>query len=147
MNFYTKKLTPLAALFGAALLPNTAFASDIDTQTVVVQTEVSADELPEMTDIVYEAVLANAAAKTLDENKDWFNVVYREAHTETVTRNVSSSAESRYLDLEDGERIELEIPTKDVTVQVQKIDFKMGTGPAPDAENAFVAKKLILPES
>ncbi len=147
MNFYAKKLTPLAALLGAVILPASAFASDVETKTVVVQTEVSADELPEMTDIIYEAALANAAVKTLDENKDWFNVVYRETHTETVSRNVSSSAESRYLDLEDGERIELEIPTKDVTVQVQKIDFKMGTGPTPDAKNAFVAKKLILPDS
>jgi hypothetical protein len=147
MNFNKNILTPFAALLGAALLPTGAFASSVETRTVAVQTEIDADEVLEKTDIIYEAVLANAAAKTLDANKDWFRVLYREAHTKPVTRNISSNAESRYLDLENGDRIELEIPTKDVTVQVQKIDFEMGTGPAPKVENAFVAKNLILADS
>ena len=147
MNTYTKKLTPIVALAAIAALPSTAFAGDADTESVVVQTEVSADEVPAITDIVYEAALADAAAKTLDENKDWFHVTYREATTVPVTVNVSNDAESRYLDMEDGGRIELDVPTKDVLIQVQKIDFEMGTGPAPADANSFVAKKLVLPES
>lgn len=147
MKTYMKKLTPMAALIGAVLLPGTAFAQDDTTHTVAVQTEVTPDAIPVMTDIVYEAALINAASKTLEEDKDWFSVTYRDAVTETVTRNVSSDAESRYLDTQEGERVELEIPTTDVTVQVQKIDFKMGTGPKPADENSFVAEELVLPES
>lgn len=147
MNIYMKKLTPIAALATAGMLPSAALAGAQDTHTVAVQTEITAEAIPVMTDIVFEAALVNAASKTLDENNDWFKVTYRDAVTETVTRNVVNSAESRYLDTEDGQRIELEIPTTDVTVQVQKIDFKMGSGPKPEGENSFIAKKLILPDS
>ncbi len=147
MNTYKKTLTPVAAAVVAVSLPSAAFAGDQNIHTVAVQTEIPAEDIPVMTDIIFEAALANAASKTLDENKDWFRVVYRDARTETVTRNASSDAESRYLDMEDGERIYLEIPTSDVTVQVQKIDFEMGSGPKPADGNSFVAKKLILPDS
>jgi len=99
-----------------------------------------------MTDIVYEAVLANAATKTLDQNKEWFIVTYRDAQTKVVTRNVDDSAESRYIDLDNGARIERDIQAKDVLVHVQHIDFKMGTGPKPNSQNSFMAEKLILPQ-
>ena len=147
MKTYIKKFAPIVALAAVAALPSTAFAADAGTHSVAVQTEITTESVPVMTDIVYEAVLADAASKTLNQNNDWFKVTYRDAVTETVTRNVSNDAESRYLDMEDGDRIELEIPTSEVKVQVQKIDFKMGTGPAPADENSFLAKKLILPDS
>lgn len=147
MNTYLKTLTPIVTLAAAVFSPSTAFAEDQSTHTVAVQTEITAESVPTMTDIVYEAVLVNAAAKTLNQGQEWFQVSYRDASTQTVTRNATDSAESRYLDTEDGERIELEIPTTDVTVQVQKIDFKMGTGPKPADKNSFIAKELILPQS
>lgn len=147
MKAYVKKITPIVALAVVTIAPSAVFAADAGTHTVAVQTEITTESVPVMTDIVYEAVLANAASKTLDERQDWFKVTYRDAVTETVTRNISNDAESRYLDTEDGERIELEIPTSDVIVQVQKIDFEMGTGQKPAGDNSFVAKKLILPDS
>ena len=147
MNTYTKNLTSIAVLAAGSLLPLTAFAADQNTHTVVVQTEITTETVPVMTDIVFEAALAEAASKTLDENNEWFKVTYRDAVTETVTRNVSNDAESRYLDMEDGERIELDIPTSDMKIQVQKIDFKMGSGPAPAGNNSFIAEELIVPDS
>jgi len=147
MNTFLKKLTSTAGFAVATCLSTTALASDIQPHSVAVQTEVQTDDIAAMTDIAYEAALINAATKTLDEKRDWFAVSFRDAQTQTVRRNVNNSAESRYLDTEDGERIELEIPEDDVVVHVQKIDFEMGTGPKPDIENSFLAKELILPES
>lgn len=147
MNTFMKKLAPATAFAAVSCLSATALASDIQPHSVAIQTEIQSENVALMTDIAYEAALINAASKTLDENKDWFAVSFRDAQTQTVTRNVNSSAESRYLDMEDGERIELDIPEENVTVHVQKIDFEMGTGPEPDSENSFIAEKLILPDS
>lgn len=147
MKAYIKKLTPIVALAAIVTFPSTAFAGDKETHTVSVQTEIVSESIPVMTNIVYEAVLANAAAKTLEENSDWFRVTYRDVRTQTVTRNVSNSAESRYLDPEYGERIELDIPSTDVTVQIQKVNFEIGTGQKPADENSFLASELVLPES
>lgn len=142
-----KKLSiPTLGLAAFLSLPSIAFAADAQQHRVAVQTEFRTGDIDQMTDIVYEAVLANAASRTLDQNKDWFVVTYRDAQTKTVTRNVDDNAESRYIDLENGERIERDVPTEDVLVHVQKIDFKMGTGPKPDGENSFLAEKLTLPQ-
>jgi len=147
MNTYIRKLTPIVGLAVIGTLPSTAFAGDQGTKSVVVQTEVNFDEMPVITDAVYQAALVEAAARTLDENKDWFQVTYREATTAPVTVNIENNAESRYLDLENGERVELDVETKDVLIQVQKINFEMGTGAKPADANSFVAGKLVLPES
>lgn len=147
MNTYATKLAAIIGFATTTGLSSTAFASDVQPHRVAVETEVQTNDIALMTDIAFEAVLVNAAAKTLDEDKEWFAVSFRDAQTKTVTRNVNNSAESRYLDMEDGERIDLDIPEQDVTVHVQKIDFEMGTGPKPDSANSFVAKKLILPQS
>lgn len=147
MNIYVKKLAPIAGLVAATCLSSAALASDAQPHQVAVQTDVQTDDIATVTDTAFEAALVNAAVKTLEEDKDWFEVTFRDAQTQTITRNVNNSAESRYLDMEDGKRIELDIPTEDVTVHVQKIDFEMGSGLKPDSQNSFMAKKLILPES
>jgi len=146
MNMSIKTIFPAMAFTIALGLPSTVFAADAEQHRVVIQTEVQTDNIDQMTDIVYEAVLANAATKTLDQNKEWFIVTYRDAQTKVVTRNVDDSAESRYIDLDNGARIERDIQAKDVLVHVQHIDFKMGTGPKPNSQNSFMAEKLILPQ-
>ncbi len=146
MKTYTKKLAPFMGFTAALCLSSTAFATDTKLHRVVVQTEFQTNDTALMTDIAYEAVLANAAARTLDQNQEWFTVRYRDAQTQKVTRNVNNSAESRYIDMEDGTRIEREIVTADSFVHVQKIDFEMGSGPKPDSEYSFMAEKLVLPQ-
>lgn len=146
MNTYLKYIAPIGCI-AALSLSSEALASDPEKQSVAVQAETQVEDVSTLTAIAYEAALINAANKTLDENKDWFAVSYRDVQTQTVTRNTNNSAESRYLDMENGERVELEIPTQDVKVQVQKIDFEMGEGPKPDSENSFLAEKIVLPES
>lgn len=147
MNSFMKKLAPACVFAAATCLSNTVLASDIQPHSVAIQTEVQTENIAAITDIAYEAALINAASKTLDENKDWFAVSFRDAQTQTITRNVNNSAESRYVDMEDGDRIELDISEEEVTIHIQKIDFEMGTGPKPDRKNSFVAEKLILPDS
>jgi len=146
MNAFKKLSIPTIGLVSLLGLPSTGFAADTQQHRVAVQTEFRTGNIDQMTDIVYEAVLANAASRTLDQNKDWFLVTYRDAQTKTVTRNVDDNAESRYIDLENGERIERDVQTEDVLVHVQKIDFKMGTGPKPEGQNSFLAEKLTLPQ-
>ena len=147
MNTYATKLTAIIGFAAVTGLSSVASASDLQPHRVAVETEVQMDDIALVTDIAFEAALVDAAAKTLDADKEWFAVSFRYAQTKTVTRNANNSAESRYLDMEDGERIYLDIPEEDVTVHVQKIDFEMGTGAKPDSENSFIAEKLILPES
>jgi len=146
MNMNFKIIFPAIALAIALGLPSTVFAADAKQHRVAIQAELRTDNIDQMTDIVYEAALANAAMRTLDQNKDWFVVTYRDAQTTVVTRNVDDSADSRYIDLENGERIERDVQTEDVLVHVQKIDFEMGTGPKPDDQNSFMAEKLTLPQ-
>lgn len=146
MDMNIKTIFPALALTIALGLPSTVFAADAEQHRVAIQTEFRTDNIVQMTDIVYEAALANAAMRTLDQNKDWFVVTFRDAQTKVVTRNVDNSAESRYIDLANGERIERDVQSEDVLVHVQKIDFKMGTGPMPDNQNSFMAEKLTLPQ-
>jgi len=146
MNSFSKMFVPAIGLATALSLHTPAFAADEQQHRVAVQTELQTDDIDQMTDIIYEAVLANAASRTLEQNKDWFVVVYRDAQTKVVTRNIDDSAESRYIDMDSGERIERDIKTENVLVHVQQIDFKMGTGPKPSGEHSFTAEKLILPQ-
>ena len=146
MKPHTKIVAPLIGMTTALCLSSAGFANDAKAQRVAVQTEFQTKDIALMTDIAYEAVLANAAARTLDQNKEWFIVKYRDVQTQPVTRNVDDSAESRYIDMEDGTRIEREIVTEDVLVHVQKIDFEVGSGPMPNSENSFMAKELVLPQ-
>lgn len=147
MKNYTSKLISAAILAATAVVPVTAFATDLAPHKVVVQSEVNASEISEMTDIIFEAALVNAAQETIENKADWFQVTYRDVSTETIRRNADSDAESRYVMDIEGNHVERVIETHDVTTQTQKIEFNIGTGPAPTGRHIYYAKDLVLPES
>jgi hypothetical protein len=91
---------------------------------------------------IFNTGLATAAKKTRAANGDWFTVTSDVRVTETITRNVNNSAESRYIQ-GDEELIEIDISVAPQTVETLSLEFDIGTGSMPETPNTYDARLTL----
>ncbi len=133
-----KFILTAALLTATTFVPATTLATSHATlypsAKIAIQVESGTD-----VETIFNTYLATAAKKTRAANGDWFTVTSDVRVTETITRNVNNSAETRYIQ-GDEELIEIDIPVAPQTVETLSVEFDIGTGSMPETPNTYDAR-------